>query len=259
MDKHGNELLELLNALQQATSLESAFDAYHNTVIALGYDGALYGYAPKLFATEPLFKTPVSFAAGLYLEGFAQHYSANACHEHDYSVRAIVEGREDAFDWWQDKEQGRTIHCREVELLQTARNFGIINGITIPLMNDANGFAGIGVVSRKHNAAFRTLNTEKLASLIHTTQLFNAYVWNHASPELRCLFNRPILAQLNTTERAILKRLPTHKNIADIATDINRSPKYCENVLSGIRKKFGNVTTHRLVYYSGVLHFEECL
>lgn len=258
MDKHNHGLLELLNALQKAASLEAAFHVYQDTVIALGYDGALYGYAPKLFATNPLFSTPVSFAAGLYLEGFAQHYSTHACHEHDYSVRTILEGRDHPFDWWQDQEDNKPFQPKEHELLQTARDFGITNGITIPLMNDANGFAGMGVVSRKNNADFRALNSEQLGLLVHSTQLFNAYVWNHASPELRCLFNRPILAQLNTTERAILQRLPTHKNIAEIASDINRSPKYCENVLSGIRKKFGNVTTHRLVYYSGVLHFEEC-
>ncbi|MEZ5449837.1 MAG: hypothetical protein R3E89_12975 [Thiolinea sp.] len=123
MREHEDPLLaELIRKLHASDGFEAAFEVYQQTVMDLGYEGVLYGYAPALYGeNDPLFKTPVFRASGLYSQTFMNHYCEAGYDRYDYTIKAILEGKMEVLDWWRAIYHNQLLP-NEVKVLQVAQH-----------------------------------------------------------------------------------------------------------------------------------------
>ncbi|MGB1009069.1 MAG: autoinducer binding domain-containing protein [Thiolinea sp.] len=242
--------------LSDADSLDMAFAVFAETVMGMGYEGVLYGCAPALFAYDPLFKSPVVRAAGLYSTELLLRYQDEGLAEHDFTVKAIKQGVRDEMDWWSYRHQNR-LNPQEITLLDIAKSFGLHNGLSIPVMNNSAGIAGYSVASAKQRECFDQLNQTHLPALKECMHVFNAYVWAYQARDIYEQYTYPVISQLTAIEKAFLRHLPIEKSIPEIARQINRVPRQTERIASSVRRKFGGISTNQLIYYSGLLHFND--
>lgn len=252
MSTEDSQIAQFLNDIHAAKSFEAALKLYQQYVLALGYDGVLYGFAPKLFATDSLFNSPVYRACGLYSDEFLQYYAENNMVQHDFTVKSIVSGCMDELDWHDE----RYLHQRtrqENNVLASSRRYGLKNGISIPLMRNYNGFAAISVCSGRERPEFVALNDEALPLLRHYSQIFNGHVWAHYRNELGRLSSEVILNRLTKTEIDLLRHLPSGNMLKVIYDKMGKTPGYGDNILSRLREKMGGISTNRLIYYASLL------
>ncbi|CAA6802789.1 MAG: Unknown protein, partial [uncultured Thiotrichaceae bacterium] len=220
--------------------------------LALGYSGVLYGFAPKLFATDSLFNSPMYRACGLYSDEFLQYYNDQNLVQHDFTVKSILSNCMDELDW-NDAKHRQKLTCKEKNVLDISRHYGLKNGISLPLMNNANGFAGISVCSDQERPEFETLNEKALPVLRQYSQVFNGHIWAHHRTQLGRLSSEVVLSKLSPVEMELLRHLPSGEMLKVIYSKMNKTPGYGDNILGRLRDKMGGVSTNRLIYYASLL------
>ncbi len=246
------QITQFLSGLHTTKSFEAALELYQQYVLALGYEGVLYGFAPKLFATDSLFNSPMYRACGLYSDEFLQHYNDKNLVQHDFTVKSILANCMDELDW-NDEKQRQKLTCQEKNVLEISRRYGLKNGISLPLMNNANGFAAISVCSGQERAEFEALNKEALPFLRQYSQIFNGHIWVHHRTQLGRLSSEVVLSKLSPVEMELLRHLPSGDMLKAIYKKMNKTPGYGDNILGRLRDKMGGVSTNRLIYYASLL------
>nr|CAA6830603.1 MAG: Autoinducer-binding domain protein [uncultured Thiotrichaceae bacterium] len=247
-----SQLTQFLNDLHATKSFETALSLYQKYVLALGYDGVLYGFAPKLFATDSLFNSPVYRACGLYSDEFLQYYDEKNLVQHDFTVKSIVSGCMEEVDWG-NEEFRQQLSCQERNVLEVSRRYGLKNGISLPLMNNCNGYAGISVCSGQERPEFEALNQKALPLLRQYSQIFNGHIWAHYRNQLGRLSSEVVLSKLSPTELELLRHLPSGDMLKVIYNKMEKTPSYGDNILGRLRDKMGGVSTNRLIYYASLL------
>lgn len=257
------EIHEYAEALYSTDSFQDAFSLLEQQALNCGFHGVLYTYIPKLliesnFAVEPVYELSENYAPR-YLE----HYAEARFDRHDPLIEAVMDGVKDPINWWgnvcgeyMDKNQ------QSREVISVSKDYGISNGVTVPLMSGELGLAGASFITDE-SRSFDTILSSELDRLALSTKLFHGLVSMNAGHTGR--FARTLLNQLNTTEKKFLIELARGKVPCQIAADMKKTEGYLEQVMLKIRRKLSGVGKHeppkinrnQLLYYAGLLNILE--
>ena len=236
----------------QPVSLDDNFQVYKKFLARLGYDGATYTFLPQI-QLEVMKDLPTIFlSTESYPVGFITQYTEERLDSVDFTIRKMKEGYMEPMDW-REHELSNTLNEEELYVINLAREeYGILNAISIPMMNEEKGGAGASIISYKDDNSFNELKQETLEALVSITRLFHERVINHE--DLSHKFILPVMATLTPTEIKILKYKATGLPMKNIEDNIGISSSYASNALGRLRKRLGRVSTERLLYLLGLLN-----
>lgn len=264
--EHGNlDLAEYAESLFSASSFEEAFSALEDQVIKLGFDGVLYTYIPQIMLDSKFSLKPVYKVSREYSPKYLEHYTDARFDKHDPLISAVKDGVKKPIDWWGEvsKEYMAENKASE-EVIATSRDYGVFNGITLPLMSEEKGIAGASFITSE-SRLFDSLKNENLQRLQLCTRMFHSMVLSNSHHVGH--FVKPILNDLNDTEKAFLKRLARGETPKQISASLNRSEKYLEQVMLKVRRKLTGASSdsspqlnrNQMLYYAGLLGLIEML
>lgn len=245
-------LTDFVTALHYAATLDEAFAAYDRCAQLLGFEGVLYAYVPRLHLEARLAVAPVFQVSASRNPVFMEHYRQEGLERHDFTLNGILQGRKDPIDWWGEERKGILTPDEHKLIVLAKEDYGIRNGLTIPLLNGAQGVAGASIASSEPDRLYARLKQENFAAFLSCTRIFHAHVMD--SVELRQFFLAPMLGLLTDKEKRLLEFVvkgKPMKQVSDYLPDV--SPKYAERLLETIRAKFGGINKNRLIYYAGLL------
>jgi len=246
--------------LYDANNFEQAFNVFESQVLKLGFDGVLYTYIPRVLLDTQFHLNPVYHVSSEYRPKYMDHYSEARFERVDPLVQAVHDGISNPISWWGDicKEYMKA-DSDSAEVIETARDYGINNGITLPLLSGQSGIAGASIISDE-TSAFGKLLDSRIEKLTLCTRLFHNLVLSHAP--YKAEFSKPMLKSLSKTELQLLMGLSRGQSPAQIASQINRSEGYLEQVMIKMRRKLSGVESedipiinkNQLLYYAGLLN-----
>lgn len=239
---------DLVADLYACTSLTERFKAYTKCIQQLEFDAASYTFIPKIVLETHLNTPPVFVRSELFPESFIEQYVADRFDKNDFTIRAIQNNMLHPMDW-QASVHSDFLTDAEKNIVSLARQeHGIINGISIPVMNDKLGMAGFSIVSSMNDAEFNKVKQQHLETLHLCTKAFHdivfsrAYAYHEFIPE--------ILLKLTDKEKIVLEFISKGKTMEELGK--SREPiskRYGEKLLRELRQKFGNISTHELIFY----------
>ena len=252
------DLAEYAERLFTAENFEEAFSAFENQVIKLGFDGVLYTYIPKIMLESGFALSPVYKVSAGYNPKYLKHYAEARFDRHDPLICAVKDGVKEPIDWWGDVSKKYMASKESEEVIATSRDYGVSNGITLPLMSEEKGIAGASFVTSE-SRLFDAIKNEHTQKLKLCTRMFHSMV--SSSSHLVGHFIKPILDDLNDTEKAFLKGLARGKTPSQISVELNKSEKYLEQVMLRVRRKLSGSTAdaapqlnrNQILYYAGLL------
>lgn len=254
------KLIDFVEALYSATSVDQAFAILEREVFDFGFDGVLYTYIPEPMISNGFQASPLYKLSKDYSPQYIAHYTQAHFEKHDPLIQAVKDGVTTPINWWGDTcEQYKQANPKADEVMQTTRSYGISNGVTLPLLSKATGISGASFISEDQRG-FDLLLKDKGKALIQRTQLFHSLIMANNS-YLR-EFEKPLLSMLNTSELRYLAGLARGSCQAKIAVELGLSEKYLEQVMLRIRRKVSGVgkdesptiNRNQLMYYAGLLH-----
>ena len=240
-----------LEKLYTSTTFDEAFDAYDQQTQSLGYEGAVYAFIPKLYLEAGTPIAPIFKISESRNPDFIKHYIESNFEKDDFTIQAITQGRSTILDWWEEEAKGILNEAQRNIIVTAKEDYGIHNGISIPIMNSPLGVAGASLVSSKKNGSFRMLMDNNCSTLQICTQAFHQHVM--ATPQFQHYFLSHLLGKLTATERRLLSFIASGKPLKAINLTPTISPKYADKLIHSIRKKFGNINKGQLIYYVGLL------
>lgn len=253
-------LSSYVESLYAAESFSVAFDALHKEALSLGYDGVLYTYIPQALINSKFGGQPVYEVSHDFNPGYLAHYADARFDKHDPLIKAVVDGVSEPIDWW-GSVCSRYQDADEVsrDVMETSRQYGINNGLTVPLMSGAQGISGASFITEE-SRSFDQLKDQSLDALVLRTKLFHGLVASNAL--YLGQFMRPLLASLSSTEIKFLSGLASGKSPAQISAELNKSVKYLEQVMLKIRRKLSGVSPeeqpllnrNQVLYYAGLMN-----
>ncbi len=249
--------------LYRARDFEQAFVVFEKQAIKLGYLGVLYTFIPRLLIDSNFNQEPVYKVSESYSPKYLQHYEEAHFERDDPLIQAVNGGVCQPIDWWGGvSRQYMESNSKSKDVIATALNYGIKNGITIPLLNDERGIAGASFITDE-SERFSLLKTNSVEKLEMCTKLFHNLIFSNACHT--SAFVQPILQSLTNTEKRFLAKLAQGKTPVQIAIELGRSEKYLEQVMLKVRRKFshssaeGAITVNRnqIMYYAGLMNLVE--
>jgi len=259
MEYSNLDLAEFAESLFSAESFEDAFSAFETQVIKLGFDGVLYTYIPQIMLDSKFSLEPVYKVSREYSPKYLEHYTDARFDRHDPLIKAVKDGVKEPIDWWGEANQKyMTANKASEEVIATSRDYGVSNGITLPLMSEEKGIAGASFITSE-SRLFDSLKNENTHRLRLCTRMFHSMVLSNS--HLVGHFVKPLLNDLNDTEKAFLKRLARGETPKQISANLNRSGKYLEQVALRIRRKLSGASPdsspqlnrNQMLYYAGLL------
>lgn len=259
------ELGELAERLFRAQSFEEAFSAFEERVYGLGFEGGLYTFIPRVTLDAQLPQAPVYQVSDTYSPAYMKHYAEARFDQVDPIVAAVAGGAAEPLDWWTEIKKGE-MNAPGKNVIVTAReDYGLTNGLTLPLMCDAHGIAGASVISSEHSRCYEKLLAKSLDRLQLYARIFHSAVQTNAYH--RDVFVRPFVANLSRKERTVLVGLAQGKPMKRIASELDTDIKYLEKVIRNAREKFTGFAGHegpainrnQLMYYVGLLNLLDFL
>jgi len=257
------QLRDYVQALYQVDGFESAFSVLENATDKLGFGGVLYTYIPKVLIDSNFTTNPVYKVSSEYSPAYLEHYTAARFDRHDPLIKAVNKGVTAPISWWGDICTSFTSNDKaSKEVIATSKDYGISNGVTLPLMCGQRGISGASFITDE-NQKFEQLLEDKIDSLTLYTKLFHSMVTSNAV--FMGQFIKPLLASLSDTEKKYLVGLASGKSPTQIAAELNRTEKYLEQVMLRIRRKLSGVGSedtpvinrNQLLYYAGLLNILE--
>ena len=233
-------------------TLEERFKVYEKYVGILKFDTAIYTFVPKLALGDEL-PPNIFLRTSDYPTDFLDHYVSEGLERYDFTVRNMIDGDMSVKDW-RVSELKQQITPEEADLLLLAKeDYGLNNGLSIPLMNKSIGGSAVSVTSLEKDAAFNQLKEENLEALIHCTRLFHdASLTDIQQLPLNSL---SFLLDLTEKERGLLRHLASGKPLKNVTYSIDvASYGVASNMLNILRERFGKkVTRDQLMYLVGLL------
>lgn len=166
--------LDFADRLQHAGSLDASWRELLRTIRDIGFESVLYGFAP---APHP--NTPIS-QEFMYLSthpaGFLARYDEAGHMDHDLAVMHCFVSEEPLR--WRDQRYLDRATPRQMQVIDEAWDFGIQNGVSLPL-RDGNplSIGGIGINAGTMPAReFEAIWRHRLDDVIQIATLFHGVV-----------------------------------------------------------------------------------
>ncbi len=229
-------------------TIDEAFKVYERQVENLGFYGAGYGIAPILYIKSGLSVRSVFKVSEERDSKFLQHYQEANFEQDDFTVNRLRKGENKVMDWWKVERQGQLSQAEKHVITVARDDYGVQNGITIPLMNNAYGIAAASVWCKEKNGRYTKLLKENYQSLIICTQAFHKHVMT--TSRMHHYFLSSVLNRLTEKEKYVIRHLVSGapmKNIQHITS------AYAEKLVKTLKIKFGDIRTQELIYHTGVL------
>jgi hypothetical protein len=189
---------------------------------------------------------------------FVNHYLEQNFGNRDFVLRLASEGRATPIDWWEEIDLGG-VTAKEKEVTLCARNdFGIYNGVSIPLTYGKFAIAGISIITfSKDISKFRS-TIKNSFNKIQSLALMHHHSVISSKHDLQFFIN-PLLESLTPKKKMVLKQLTTGRSLTEIEHHYPISRRYAEKLLLQLREDFGGISTNELMYILGTTHLEEYL
>ncbi|ASJ70782.1 autoinducer binding domain-containing protein [Granulosicoccus antarcticus] len=254
------QLADYAEALYAANDLDSAFRALEKEVHKLGFDDLLYSYIPGAVLEEnspfqPLFQVSSTFSVDLL-----SYYAEARLDRDDPLIKAIRDGISAPVHWWGSTCKSYTdADARSREVMNVSRDYGLYDGVTLPLLCGPVAIAGASFISKDKTGSQALLRQHSRSPMLNSmTRMFHNLV--SANTGFLCHFTRPVFGSLNELEIQYLAGLASGKSQAEMAGKLNRSEKYLEQVMLKIRRKVSGVgpidpptiNRNQLLYYAGL-------
>lgn len=254
---------------------DEALSTYSDYVKSLGYQSVSYLFIPRMVLDNHLFSKQFSHINANKSRGKSKR--AKKTNAKQANIRLFKQYADD--DTQQSAEKIKQGYTKTIDLKKEARNkrkprhakqeqtahtmryeHQLIKGLPIPSLagNKGIGIAVVSVMSDDDDQFFQQLNAETEEALRISTKLFHQHALSNAD-EFHDV-TEPLLNNLSETEKKVLKALPTSKTVAVIARELDRRPRYIDNVIRELRMKVGGrtsddnprISTALLIYYIGL-------
>jgi len=252
-EKADSTILDFVSRIDRAKDFNECFHELTLEAEKLGFDGVLYTYTPFFFTDDNVDFQPIMRVSENYGTDYLQYYQEHNYVAYDHMVAAAQNGEDRIVDWFFEAETIPLIG-KPLEVLETARKFGIRNGLSFPTHLSKQAFAGASFISRKDDEFFKSecLPNAQLIRVLAEIFHYKVITEQHYQE----VFIVPFLQQLSSTKLKVLKLLALGRMPKQIASDLGKTTKYIQNLIGEIRKDFGNVPRDRLLYLAGVLDIE---
>ncbi|HPE60763.1 MAG TPA: autoinducer binding domain-containing protein [Thiolinea sp.] len=242
---------QFVSALYGANVLEQRFQLYGRYIRQLGYDGATYAFASRM-QYEIIPALPVRFlSVEAYPLAFLAHYQRERLDQQDFTVRRLLSGNMMPMDW-REYELSGDLRAEEVAVIRLAREqYGIRNAISVPVMLESRGAAGISVISSLEDESFRILKQGTQETLWRLSRLFHDI--SFADPDWSQHFIRQVYQSLSEKEIALLRYRAGGGIMKKVEDETGIDYSVASNIMSSLRKRLGGVNTERLMYLFGLL------
>ena len=238
--------------LYATKNLAERFQVYDKYIRLLGFDSAIYMFIPKIVVGETTLPV-ISFQTNEFPKDFLSSRIEDDLLASDCNLRNIFNGSKSVIDWKDCNKRG-IAYSDKAKIIKIFREeYGLTNGICIPLMSNIMGDAGVGVSSKEEDRAFSRLKNDSLEALIHCTRAFHDACFHEVQHmPIRTLKH---FADLTEKEQGLLRHLASGKPLKNIEYSIDvASYGVAANMLNNIRDRFGKkVTRDQLMYLTGLL------
>lgn len=257
------DFTDYVASLYACSTFSDAFKLFEAQASKLCFDGVLYTFIPRVIMDSRFSFMPVYEVSENYVPDYLSHYAEARYDRVDPLIKCVESGVEQPISWWGPTCRSFMDECSaSYEVIATARDYGVNNGVTVPLLSGPKGVAGASFISRE-DKHFDLLLSENLPMLQLCSKLFHGFVTT--DEKIPNHFARPLLAGLSKTELQLLRGLAHGQSMAAIATDINRGVKYMDQVMLNLRRKMSGVgreesptiNRNQLLYYAGLLNVLE--
>lgn len=256
MVDHASILSDFSQRLYDSDDIDTLFSTLEWAVKQLGFEHVSYSYIPDMLNRLLGNLSPVFKLSNQYPIDFIDEYEACRFGQHDFTIKKITEGEQAPLPWWQMAGQ---LNRKEKHIIEVARHdYGLRQGITIPVYSDGRTIAGVSIKSSESDRLFDLLYDEHIEKLTLISRMFSDRILQ--SPRNRSIFYKPFINSMSTTEQAVLTLLAEGHHLKTIATQLQLDYKYISNtVMASLRKKFGNVTRDQLMYLAGRMEFADLM
>ncbi|OED35006.1 hypothetical protein AB833_31610 [Chromatiales bacterium (ex Bugula neritina AB1)] len=261
---HSDEgFTQYVSSLISSNGFSEAFQLFESEVYRIGFEGVLYTYIPSALIDMQFPVKPVYEVSKNYAPEYLSHYSEARFERYDPLIKAVKSGESKPINWWGELcKQHINNSSASAEVITVSQEYGINNGLTIPLLSGRRGIAGVSFITGE-KSGFDRLLQDKLEELELYSNIFHRVV--AADQQFSSRFSLPLLKNLSHTELQLLKGLADGQSMAEVSTAINRSLKYLEQVMLSLRRKISGVeegmppgiNRNQLLYYAGLLNILE--
>lgn len=254
MNSNQRILLEFTEQIYYQTDVDQMFAIFEKAVNELGFENVSYTYIPEVISELLSDVSPVFKISQDYDTHFIDQYSQEKFGMVDFTIKRILAGEQRAMNWWHEAKR-KTLSEEEKHVIQVARDdYGMRQGITIPTYLSGGSLSGVSVTCNESDHAFDLLYQERIRTLEIISRMFNDRLLHQT--QAQAIFLAPILKKLTETEKNVLLMLSQGVHLKLIARELNLDYKYlANNVVSSLRKKFGNVPRDQLLYKAGLMNF----
>ena len=259
MGYSATDFQDYASSLFDASNFNDAFACFEAEVSKLGFGGVLYTYIPQVLLQKGMNVNPVYHVSEDYNPAYMDHYTEARFDQKDPLIDAVKDGVDKPISWWGDIcTQYMDAAPEAYEVIETARHYGINNGVTLPLMSGHAGISGASFISDE-TTKFGKLLDSRIDDLQLCTKLFHNMVLSNAP--YRSEFVKPLVDNLSETEIKFLVGLVNGKAPGQIACELGLSNGYLEQVMIKLRRKVSGVdpedsptiNRNQLLYYAGLL------
>lgn len=258
MNSNQRVLLEFTEQIYYQSDVDQMFSIFEKSVNALGFENVSYTYIPEVISELLSDVAPVFKVSKDYDIHFIDQYSQEKFGMVDFTIKRILAGERLSMNWWQEAED-RRLTDEERHVIQVARDdYGMRQGITIPTYLNGGSLSGVSVTCNESDQAFNLLYQERIKTLEIISRMFNDRLLHQT--QAQAMFLAPILKKLTDTEKNVLLKLGQGVHLKQVARELNLDYKYlANNVVSSLRKKFGDVPRDQLLYKAGLMKFNQLI
>lgn len=159
-------------------------------------------------------------------------------------------------DWWAEERKG-VLLTAERSVIETARDYGIVNGLSIPTLSTAGQIAGASVISDQRDPAFNALFRERMSTLRSIVRVFHA--WVYANVHYQKKFYGRLLDALSDRDKTLLQFTASGLPLKVYEDHYGISASAAGNQRSRLFKKLGVKNSSELMYLAGLLRLLEII
>ena len=236
--------------------VSGSFEALTYEIEKMGFDAVLYSFYPSPMYLNSKVQPVLHFSEGF--SSFVPHYIKNDYGNSDFVLRLASQGRRTPVDWWEEISLGNVTQEEKKVTVDAKENFGIYNGLSIPVLYGKFAIAGISVITM--NPEKQYFQSLKASSMIELERLARSYHYQvtESKEDLR-FFIAPLLETFTQKKIMVLKHLLKGEVLTEIESHYPISRRYAEKLLLNIKEEFGGISTNELMYMLGTINIDEYL